>query len=151
MGTQLMQATDLDAVFKLLDDLHFNGRLRESGWKIASGLLHRGNGRFVRCEPDSYAYVLHKRIWGLTMPKARMILVDSRLLAEAPALRMVLLHEMVHAQVMTTQGNRTPKSAHGRRFIKELRRIARRGEECLNSEVRFYAKGARPAARRSGT
>jgi SprT-like family len=146
-----MQAMDLGAVFELLDNLHFNGRLRESGWKIASGLLHRGKGRFMRRERDSYAYVLHKRIWGLTMLRARMIIVDSRLLGEAPALRMVLLHEMVHAQVMTAHGNRGSKSAHGPRFVKELHRVASRGEECLNSEVRFYAKRARPATLRSGT
>jgi predicted metal-dependent hydrolase len=73
------------------------------------------------------------------MRQAQIIVLDHRLLDEEPALRMVLLHEMLHAKLMTLGSDRKQRSAHGRRFVQELRRLLGRGEECLRSEVKFYA------------
>jgi len=102
--------------------------------------LHDDTGPFSKAEADLSAYVFHERVWGITMPHVQTIVLDHRLLNEEPALRMVLLHEMVHAKVMTFDRGRARRKAHGRRFVQELRRLLDRGEECLRSEVDFYAE-----------
>jgi hypothetical protein len=134
--------SDLPAVFRILDDLHFDGLLERSGWRIISGCLHDAEGPAsisIR-ENDLYDYSFHKRVWGLAMPHARTIVLDNRLLSEAPAVRVVLLHEMVHARVMTLRTGRQRGNTHGHRFIRELRRLVDRGEECLKPEIAYYAK-----------
>ena len=140
-----MQPAELPSVFKSLDDLHFEGILGRCGWKIKAGCLHDDKAPLLKREGDAASYVFHQSVWGLTMPHAQIIVLDHRLLDEEPALRMVLLHEMVHAKLMTFGSNRKQRSAHGRRFVQELRRLIGRGEECLRSEVKFYV-GARSAS-----
>jgi hypothetical protein len=134
-----MRTEELYLVFQSLDDLHFDGLLRSSGWQIKSGCLHDGARPFSKPEGDSSAYVFHESVWGLTMPHVHTIVLDHRLLNEEPALRMVLLHEMAHAKVMTSDKGRKRRNAHGRPFVQELRRLVDRGEECLRPEVDFYA------------
>ncbi len=135
-----MQAAELCTAFQSLDDLHFDGLLRRSGWRIKCGCLHDGTMPFLKLEGDLYAYALHQCVWGVTMPHAQTIVLDHRLLDEEPALRIVLLHEMAHAKVMTFDRRHTRRNAHGRRFVRELRRLLERGEECLRPEVDFYAE-----------
>lgn len=135
-----MQPAELYTVFQALDDLHFDGLLRTRGWRIKSGCLHDGTSPLSQPEGDLYPYVFHERVWGLTVPGAQTIVVDHRLLDEEPALRMVLLHEMVHAKLMTLGSDRMRRNAHGRRFVQELRRLLDSGEECLRHEVDFYAE-----------
>ena len=140
-----MQPAELLSVFKSLDDLHFEGILGCCGWQIKSGCLHDDKGPLLKREGDAASYVFHQSVWGLTVRHAQIIVLDHRLLDEEPALRMVLLHEMVHAKLMTFGSNHKQRSAHGRRFVQELRRLIGRGEECLRSEVKFYV-GARSAS-----
>src|SRR5271156_3778280 len=132
-----MRPAELCAVFKSLDDLHFDGLLRCHGWRIKPGCLHDDTSRVSKREGDSY--VFHESVWGLTMHHAQTIVLDHHLLDEEPALRMVLLHEMVHAKLMTVGSRRNQSNAHGRRFVQELRRLLDSGEECLRPEVDFYA------------
>jgi hypothetical protein len=133
-----MRTTELCLVFQSLDDLHFDGLLSRSGWRIKSGCLHDATKPFSQPEGGSSAYVFHETVWGLTMPHVQTIVLDHRLLDEEPALRMVLLHEMAHAKVMTFDNGRKRRNAHGRPFVQELRRLVDRGEECLRPEVDFY-------------
>ncbi len=72
------------------------------------------------------------------MPHARTIVLDHRLQDEEPALRMVLLHEMVHAKLISCGSRRKRCNGHGRRFVQELRRLVDGGEEVLRPEVDFY-------------
>ncbi len=102
--------------------------------------MHDDTGPLRKREGNLSAYVFHERVWGLTMPHAQTIVLDHRLLDEEPALRIVLLHEMAHAKLMTFDSGRGQRKAHGRRFVQELRRLLGRGEECLRREVDFYAK-----------
>jgi hypothetical protein len=133
-----MRPAELCAVFKALDDLHFDGLLRCRGWRIKPGRLHDDTSPFSKHEGDPY--VFHESVWGLTMHHAQTIVLDHRLLHEEPALRMVLLHEMVHAKLMTLGSRRKQGNAHGRRFVQELlRRLLDSGEERLRPEVDFYA------------
>ena len=143
-----MNPSDLPAVFQILDDLPFDGLLERSGWRIGSGRLHGAEGPVSIREDDLYAYTFHKRVWGLAMPHARTIVLDYRLLNEAPVVRVVLLHEMVHARVMILRTGRQRCNTHGHRFIRELRRLVDRGEECLKPEIAYYAK--RLCARKQG-
>ena len=133
-----MQPAELCAVFQSLDDLHFDGLLGTCGWRIKSGCLHDGTSPFSKHEGDLYAYAFHERVWGLTMPHAQTIVIDHRLLDEEPALRMVLLHEMAHAKLMTLGSGEERCNAHGRRFVQELRRLLDSGEECLKPEIDFF-------------
>jgi hypothetical protein len=73
------------------------------------------------------------------MPGPRIIILDSRLLCAELALRVVLLHEMVHAWLTLADNRPLAGDPHGLRFVKELRRIAR-SEKCLKSEVAYYAR-----------
>jgi hypothetical protein len=139
-----MGPAELRAVFQNIDDLHFDGLLKRCGWRIKSGCLHDDTGPLLKHEGDVASYVFHQSVWGLTMHHARTIVLDHRLLNEEPALRMVLLHEMVHAKLTTLGSGRKRCNPHGRRFVQELRRLLDSGEECLRSEVKFYA-GARSA------
>ena len=134
-----MGPAELRAVFKSLDDLHFDSLLRRCGWRIKSGCLHDDTRPLLKREGDAASYVFHQSVWGLTIRDAQTIVLDQRLLDEAPALRMVLLHEMVHAKLTTLGSGRNRRNDHGRRFVHELRRLLGRGEECLRSEVKFYA------------
>src|SRR5271170_3038958 len=134
-----MRSAELSTVFQSLDDRHFDGLLRRGGWRISLGCLNDGTSPPSQRERDSSAYVFHERVWGLAMRDAQTIFLDHRLLHEEPALRMVLLHEMVHAKLMTMGRRRKRCNAHGRRFVQELRRLLDSGEECLRPEVHFYA------------
>jgi len=141
-----VQPAEIAAVFESLDDLHFEGMLRRCGWQLKSGCLHDDKGPLLKREGDAASYVFHQSVWGLTMRHAQIIVLDHRLLDEEPALRIVLLHEIVHAKMMTLGSDRKQRNAHGRRFVQELRRLIARGEKCLRSEVKFYV-GARSASR----
>ena len=134
-----MRSAELSAVFQSLDDLHFDGLLRRCGWRIMPGCLNDGGRPLSKHEGDLSPYVFHERVWGLTMLHVQTIVLDRGLLDEEPALRMVLLHEMVHAKLMTLGRPRRRCNAHGRRFVQELRQLLDRGEECLRPEVDFYA------------
>jgi len=134
-----MRSAELPAVFQSLDDLHFDGLLRRSGWRIMPGCLNDGGRPLSKHEDDLSPYVFHERVWGLTMRHVQTIVLDRGLLDEEPALRMVLLHEMVHAKLMTLGSPGRRCNAHGRRFVQELRQLLDSGEECLRPEVDFYA------------
>ncbi len=134
-----MRSAELSAVFQSLDDLHFDGLLGRCGWRIKPGCLNDGARSLSKDEGDLSPYVFHERVWGLTMRHVQTIVLDRGLLDEEPALRMVLLHEMVHAKLMTLGSPHRRCNAHGRRFVQELRRLLDSGEECLRPEVDFYA------------
>jgi hypothetical protein len=133
-----MKPPGLCAVFRSLDNRHFGGLLGGSGWRIEPGRLYHGTSRFSKSKGGSYAYVMHRHILGVTIPHAKTIILDHRLLAEEPALRIVLLHEMAHAKLMALGDRGQGYNAHGRSFVKELRRLLALGEECLRFEIDFY-------------
>jgi hypothetical protein len=140
---------DLSAFFKVLDDLHFDGLLSRNGWRIRSGCLHSGRRAVPIREGEIDAYTFHARVWGLTIRSSKIIVLDDRLLNEAPAVRVVLLHEMLHARVMTLSAAPQRCDPHGRRFVQELRRLVDRGEECLKPEICYYTQ--RMAGKRKAT
>jgi hypothetical protein len=131
-----MRATELCRVFQLLDDLHFGGQLRRSGWQVTCGHPRRG-GRVPCQADDSCAYALH--VWGLTVREKRIIIVDCGILGKESALRMVLLREMINAHSeMSSKMRNCSRSPHGLTVVRELHRMADRGEGCLQPEVRYY-------------
>ena len=67
---------------------------------------------------------------GLYEPMRNRILLQSGL--PPPAERRVLIHEMCHAALPTHAG-------HGKPFLEQLHRLARRGEAWADREARRYA------------
>lgn len=132
-----MHSIRLNRLFQDLDDAHFEGRLVRSGWQVVAGQLH-DDGRGLESCANLSSYVLHDHIWGATIYDKRTIVVDWRLLKKGPQLRLVLLHEMAHANLMRSSGRTRRENPHGARFVKELRRIRSQGEECLRSEIAHY-------------
>jgi hypothetical protein len=136
-----VRARDLSTVFKVLDDLHFDGLLRRNGWRISSGCLHGGKRSVPIREGEIYASAFHEHVWGMAVRSSKIIVLDHRLLDEGPAVRMVLLHEMLHARLMTLRTGHRRDNPHGRRFVQELRHLVNCGEECLKPEVHYYTQG----------
>jgi hypothetical protein len=130
-----VDSESVSALFRNLDDLHFASRLQQAQWQIWFGLLHRPEEK-----AEARLRVLHDKVWGCTLPAKRLIILDSRLLGSEPALRIVLLHEMVHAKTANKASWYSFADLHGEQFLMELKRLRREGEEHLQREIRYYSR-----------
>jgi hypothetical protein len=135
-----MRSTDLDKLFGLLDNLHFDSRLVRRGWRVVTGRLHGTNEPIAPSQRNAVRYALHDRIWAITIYDGRTIVVDRRLLKKPSELRLVILHEMAHANLEPAKPGKRLKNAHGAKFIRELHRLLNRGETCLEREIAYYVR-----------
>jgi SprT-like family len=105
--------THLERLFDDLNTDFFDGRIAQCAVR-RSDLLVRLHG----CD-------------GLYEPSCRRIVIQSGLSATIE--RRVLIHEMCHARLPNDCG-------HGRLFLEQLRRLARRGERWALDEADRYAR-----------
>jgi len=126
----------VSTLFRNLDDLHFASRLQQAQWQIKLALLHRP----VENDGEANLRVRRDRIWGCTLPPKRLIILDRRLLRSEAALRIVLLHEMIHAKIADNRSWYAFAGVHGEEFLTELKRLQGDGEEHLQPEIRYYSR-----------
>jgi hypothetical protein len=126
----------VSTLFRNLDDLYFAARLQQAQWQIRLTLLHRP----VAKDGEANLRVRRDKVWGCTLPPHRLIILDSRLLRSEAALRIVLLHEMIHAKIADNRSWYAFAGVHGEEFLMELKRLQDEGEEHLEPEIRYYSR-----------
>ena len=136
------------ALFKELDQRHFAGNLTLTGFRVNVRNLLAGEVETYD-HPDGSRdnfLIEEDNLRGAMIFEARLILVnrhDRVLLAPgrdpAVELRNTLLHEMAHAAVDLARPLRRGADPHGRRFVRQLRRLEAAGESSLREQVRFYS------------
>ena len=126
------------AFFVELDRRHFAGRLVAAGYQVDVRNLKPGErGYYFAPDGTLRAVKIEEQIAGICVSASRLILIHHH--DDPVEFRGTLLHEMAHAAVELDKPLWKGADQHGRRFVGELRRLRRAGEECLINQVRFYS------------
>jgi hypothetical protein len=115
---------ELLALFIDLDIRYFGGCLRAAGYDVDMRNLDKPAGTVEYfCTPDGklHATTIEGPTLGICIAAQRMILIHYHDGLEM--LRDTLLHEMAHAAVDLGKPLRKGADPHGRRFVRELRRL----------------------------
>lgn len=116
-----MHIEDVINLFAELDGRHWDGRLRQAGWRCG---------------------VAPMRECGHALRDDRLIKIAERLLGDPREVRLTLLHEMVHAWLYLTgdPSHQMRNEGHGAAFAAELARLQEAGED-VAAEAEYVVCG----------
>lgn len=130
---------NIQKLFEELDARHYASKISSAGFRVEMRELV-GSSHTEFYGTTGFFEVGGTEL-GFCIFPAKLIVID-RHLGRLPfghdretAIRATLLHEMAHAHVESQQRTRPGGNDHGRRYLDELRRLVRAGEDCLKGHI----------------